>query len=99
MTAKFLRRDVLRVAAGAAGAGALMLVPRAARAQTYPTQPVRMIVPFPAGQAADSISRIVAQSLGARLGQPFIVENRPGAGGNIGTEVAARAAPDGYTIL
>jgi tripartite-type tricarboxylate transporter receptor subunit TctC len=96
MTASFLRRDVLHLAAGAAG---LALVPRAARAQDYPAQPVRVIVPFPAGQAADSISRIVAQALAARLGQQFIVENRPGAGGNIGTEVAVRAAPDGYAIL
>jgi tripartite-type tricarboxylate transporter receptor subunit TctC len=99
MTAKFLRRDVLHLAVGAAGAAALSLAPRAARAQAYPTQPVRVIVPFPAGQAADSISRIVAQALSTRLGQPFIVENRPGAGGNIGTEAAARAAPDGYTTL
>ncbi len=96
MTAKFLRRDVLHLAAGAT---ALTLLPRAARAQAYPSQPVRMIVAFPAGQAADSIARIVAQAMSARLGQQFIVENRPGAGGNIGTETAARAAPDGYTIL
>ncbi|HLH87386.1 MAG TPA: tripartite tricarboxylate transporter substrate binding protein [Xanthobacteraceae bacterium] len=96
MTARFARRDFLQLAAAGA---ALPLLAGPARAQAYPTQPVRIIVPFPAGQAADSISRIVAQALSARLGQQFIVENRPGAGGNIGTEAAVHASPDGYTIL
>ena len=91
-----LRREFLQMAAGAA---VLPAVTSIAWAQAYPSQPVRMIVPFPAGQAADSLSRIVAQGLSQKLGQQFIVENRPGAGGNIGTEAVARAQPDGYTIL
>ena len=90
------RRKLLQLAVGAA---ALPAVLRFAFAQGYPLQPVRMIVGFPAGQAADSLARIVAQALSQRLGQQVIVENRPGAGGNIGTEAVVRAAPDGYTIL
>jgi len=90
------RRKLLQLAVGAA---ALPAVLRFAFAQSYPLQPVRMIVGFPAGQAADGLARIVAQALSQRLGQQVIVENRPGAGGNIGTEAVVRAAPDGYTIL
>lgn len=90
------RRHVLQLAAGAA---ALPLLRTGAWAETYPSHAVRMVVGFPAGQAADSLSRIVAQGLTDRLGQQFLVENRPGAGGNIGSEVVAKAAPDGYTIL
>jgi tripartite-type tricarboxylate transporter receptor subunit TctC len=90
------RRDFLRLTAAAA---ALPAVPRLAFADTYPNAPVRMIVGFPAGQAADSIARLTAQALSERLGQQFVVENRPGAGGNIGTEAVAKATPDGYTIL
>src|SRR5262249_42321868 len=67
--------------------------------QTYPTRPVRIIVPFPAGQATDTVARLIGQSLSERLGQPFIIEDRTGAGGNIGTESVVRAAPDGYTLL
>jgi len=93
---KLPRRKLLQLAVGAA---ALPAVLRFAFAQSYPLQPVRMIVGFPAGQAADSLARIVAQALSQRLGQQFIVENRPGAGGNIGTEAVVRAASDGYTIL
>ena len=96
MTARFLRRDVLRLAAAGA---ALPLLARRALAQAYPSQPVRMVVGFPAGQAADSIGRIVAQVLSQKLGGQFIVENRPGAGGNIGAEAVVRAAPDGATLL
>src|SRR3974390_2460111 len=93
---KLPRRKLLQLAVGAA---ALPAVLRFAFAQSYPSQPVRMIVGFPAGQAADSLARIVAQALSQRLGQPFIVENRPGAGGNIGTEAVVRASPDGHTLL
>jgi tripartite-type tricarboxylate transporter receptor subunit TctC len=89
------RRQFLHLAAGAA----LPAVSRIAWAQAYPSRPVRMIVPFPAGQATDTIARLMGQSLSERLGQPFIIENRTGAGGNIGTESVVRAAPDGYTLL
>ena len=90
------RRQFLHLAAGAA---ALPAISSFAWAQAYPAQSVRVITGFPAGQAADSLGRIVAQALSQRLGQQFVVENRPGAGGNIGTEAVVRAAPDGYTIL
>jgi tripartite-type tricarboxylate transporter receptor subunit TctC len=93
---KLPRRNFLRLAAGAA---ALSAVSRIARAQAYPSGPVRVIVGFAAGQAIDIITRIVGQSLSERLGQQFVIENRPGAGGNIGTEVVVRAPPDGYTLL
>ena len=91
-----LRRQFLHLAAGAA---ALPAMPRIARAQPYPSRPVRIIIPFPAGQATDTIARLMGQSLSERLGQPFVIENRTGAGGNIGTETAVRATPDGYTLL
>jgi len=74
-------------------------VSRFAWAQAYPTRPVRIIVPFPAGQASDSIARVIGQSLSERLGQAFVIENRTGAGGNIATEAVVRAPPDGYTLL
>jgi tripartite-type tricarboxylate transporter receptor subunit TctC len=93
---KILRRHFLKLAAGAA---TLPIVSRAAWAEAYPARPVRMVVGFPAGQAADSLARIVAQSLAERLGQSFLVDNRPGAGGNIGTEVVVKSPADGYTIL
>jgi len=93
---KLPRRQFLHLAAGAA---ALPAVSRIARAQDYPTRPVRIIVPFPAGQATDTVARIVGQSLSERLGQQLVLENRTGAGGNIGTETVVRAAPDGYTLL
>jgi tripartite-type tricarboxylate transporter receptor subunit TctC len=72
---------------------------RAAAAQTYPSRPVRIIVGFPAGGTADLVPRLVGQWLSARLGQPFIVENRPGGSGGLAAEATARAAPDGYTLL
>jgi tripartite-type tricarboxylate transporter receptor subunit TctC len=68
-------------------------------AQDYPTRPVRWIVPYPAGGATDIVARIIGQSLSERLGQQFIIENKPGAGNNIGTEAVVHAAPDGYTVL
>jgi tripartite-type tricarboxylate transporter receptor subunit TctC len=90
------RRHFLHLAAGAA---ALPVVSRNARAQGYPTRPVRIVVPYAAGTSPDIIARLVGQALSERLGQQVIIENRPGAGGNIGTEVVVRAPADGYTLL
>ncbi|MFJ5383446.1 Bug family tripartite tricarboxylate transporter substrate binding protein [Cupriavidus sp. CER94] len=73
--------------------------PALAQADTWPARPIRMIVPFPAGSSPDLIARIVTEKLAAVLGQAVVVENRPGAGGNIGTGLVAKAAPDGYTLL
>jgi tripartite-type tricarboxylate transporter receptor subunit TctC len=90
------RRQSLHLAAGAA---ALPAISRVARAQTYPTRPVRIIVPVGPAGASDITARVMGQWLSKRLGQPFVIENRPGVGGNIGTEAAVRAAPDGYTLV
>ena len=83
----------------AAGAATLPAVSSMAWAQTYPTRPVRLIVPFPPGGPNDVFARLIGQWLSERWGQPFIIENKPGAGGNIGTEVVVKAAPDGYSLL
>jgi tripartite-type tricarboxylate transporter receptor subunit TctC len=83
----------------AAGAAILPAVSRTASAQTYPTRPVHLIVPFVAGGSTDIVARLIGQWLSERLGQPFVIENRPGAGSNIGTEMVVRAPPDGYTLL
>ena len=93
---KLPRRRFLHLAAGAA---ALTAVSRIAEAQVYPTRPVRIIVGFPAGGPGDIVTRLMGQWLSERLGQPFIVENRAGAAGNIGTEAVLRAPADGYTLL
>src|SRR5436309_10073207 len=93
---KSTRRTFLHLAMGAA---ALSAVPRIARAQAYPSRPVRIIVGFPPGGATDIQARLMGQWLSDRLGQPFIVENRAGASGNIGTEAVAKAPADGYTLL
>jgi tripartite-type tricarboxylate transporter receptor subunit TctC len=93
---KLPRRRFLHLAGAAAGA---CVLPRAARAIDYPTRPVRIIVAVAAGGGADIIARVIGQWLSERLGQQFIVENRPGGGTNIGTEMVARAPADGYTLL
>ena len=90
------RRRFLHLAAGAA---TLPAVSRIASAQTYPARPVRIVVALPGGIAPDIIARLVGQGLSERLGQPFVIENRPGAGTNIGTEAVVRAPADGYTLL
>jgi tripartite-type tricarboxylate transporter receptor subunit TctC len=90
------RRRFLHLAAGAA---ALPVLSQAANAQAYPTQPVRIIVGFAAGSGSDILARLMAQWLTERLGQPIVIENRAGAGGNVGTEAVVKAPPDGYTLL
>jgi tripartite-type tricarboxylate transporter receptor subunit TctC len=96
---KLGRREFMRIGGAAAGALALPGCPRLARADTYPSRPVHMIIGFPPGSAPDIVGRLAGQWLSDRLGQQFVVENRPGAGSNIGTETVVRAQPDGYTVL
>ena len=93
---KLPRRKFLHLAAGAA---ALPALSRFAFAQAYPTRPVRIVVGFAAGGSADILARLIGQWLSERLGQPFVIENRPGAGTTIATEAVAKAPPDGYTLL
>ena len=93
---KLPRRNFLHLVAGSA---ALPAASRIARAQTYPTRPVRLIVGFPPGGGTDIAARIIGQWLSERLGQQFVIENRPGAASNIATEAVVRATADGYTIL
>jgi tripartite-type tricarboxylate transporter receptor subunit TctC len=93
---KLPRRQFLHLAAGVA---ALPALSRFAWAQAYPARPVRIVVPFAAGGSTDIIARLIGQWLSERLGQQFIIENRPGAGSNIGTELVVNAPPDGYTLL
>jgi tripartite-type tricarboxylate transporter receptor subunit TctC len=93
---KLPRRQFLHLAAGAVTLSACL---RIAVAQTYPTRPVKLVVGFPPGGGNDIVARLIAQWLSERLGQPFVVENRPGAGTNIATEGVVRAQPDGYTLL
>src|SRR5262249_10258744 len=93
---KLLRRKFLHLAAGAA---ALPAVSRIAQAQTYPSRPVRILVGFPPGSAPDIVARLLGQQLSDRFGQPFVIDNRPGASSNIATEAVVHAAPDGYTLL
>src|SRR5438132_429717 len=90
------RRQFLHLAAGAA---ALPAMPRIARAQAYPARPVRLIVPAPPGGGTDITARLISQWLSDRLGQSFVIDNRPGGGTNVGTEAAVKAPSDGYTLL
>jgi tripartite-type tricarboxylate transporter receptor subunit TctC len=89
------RRNLLRFA----GTLAILATTHGARAQTYPSRPIRWIVPFPAGGPSDILARLTGQSLSERLGVPFVIENRPGASGNIGTQAVVGAPADGYTLL
>src|SRR5262249_33987642 len=93
---KLPRRRFLHLAAGAA---ALPVAPHVARAQAYPTRPVRIVVAFPPGSTSDIVIRPIGARLQERLGQPAVIDNRSGAGGNIGTEAVVRAPADGYTLL
>ena len=88
-----------RLALGAIAILATVLAGTAADAQTYPARPVQVIIPFAGGSASDVVTRIMLDRASKSLGQPFVVDNRPGAGGNVGTLQASKAAPDGYTLV
>jgi len=90
------RRRFLHLAAGAV---ALSVVPQSTRAQSYPARPIRIVVGLPAGSSSDILGRVIGQWLSEQLGQPVVIENRPGAGGSLGAESVVRATPDGYTLL
>src|SRR5262245_60426926 len=90
------RRRFLRLAGAAA---ALPVLARTAVAQTYPTRPIRWVVPYPGGGSTDIVARLVAQFMTDRLGQPVVIENRPGGGTNIATQAVVNSPPDGYTLL
>jgi tripartite-type tricarboxylate transporter receptor subunit TctC len=94
-----MKTHITRRAALAMAVAGLWAVPSVASAQAWPSRPVTMIVPFAAGGGTDLLARALAQDLGERLGQQFVVDNRAGAGGNLGAAVVAKAAPDGYTIM
>jgi tripartite-type tricarboxylate transporter receptor subunit TctC len=93
---KLPRRTFLHLAVAAAALPAVALL---AKAQAYPSRPVRIIVPFASGGATDIVARLIGQWLSERVGQPFVIENRPGGGGSIGTELVVKSPPDGYTLL
>ena len=93
---KLIRREFLHVAAGAV---VLPIMSRVASALDYPSQPVRLIIPYAAGGTTDTVARHIGPWLSERLGQPFVIESRPGAGTNVGTEAVAHSSPDGYTLL
>jgi len=93
------RRALLRLAAGATGAAAMSALPRMAGAQAYPSRPVRIIVGFAAGSTTDTLARLIGQWLSEHLGEQFLIENRPGAAGNIGADAVSKAPADGYTLL
>src|SRR5262245_66583533 len=93
---KLPRRQVLHLAAGAA---LLPFAPRYARAQAYPTRPIHLVVGFGPGTGLDLYARIIGQWVSERLGQPVVIDNRPGAGTNLATETVVNSAPDGYTLL
>jgi len=93
-----MRQFLVAIAAGLVSAASASAQPAAAGASDWPSRPIHMIVPFPAGSSPDLIARVLTEKLSQSLGQPVVVENRPGAGGNLGTGLVAKAAPDGYTI-
>src|SRR6516165_975772 len=96
MIMKILRRQFLRLTAGAAILPFMSLI---ASGLDYPSQPVRLIVPYAPGGTTDTVARLVGPGLSERLGQPFVVESRPGAGTNVGTEAVVRAPADGHTLM
>jgi tripartite-type tricarboxylate transporter receptor subunit TctC len=96
MTMGLVRRQFLQLASGAA---ALPITSHLAKAEAFPVRPVHIAVAFPPGAPSDIAARLIAQPLQQRMGQPVVVDNRPGAGGNVATAAVVRAAPDGYTLI